>query len=257
MRIQPENLKRALGATVAVLAILLAIFALTPGEWQAKLQSWTAIFSLMRVSPLAAFSLVLALVALGALVTTRARSRQELRLWRTRADWWNAELPDVIARADEITFIDMYQGAKPVFWDTLINRLKERRPFALTLLDLKRGDPALDQSLAMNYVKQDVIATDIARMKNLMALAAQNDKRVSFGYWDGLSQGPLVIWKVGEKEYAAAGFWQQVQNNTDITPWVVTERGYLFASLRQHRERVLQAATARNEVYSSEAGIAD
>ena len=238
--------------SLGIAAFLLGVLSLTPGEWREKMAAWIAALPFNTYSPALLYALaVTSVVALVYLYVNSLRKRQEARCWRTRAQWWDSELPRLIAASEEMTIIDMYQGPKTVFWSSLENRLKSPRPFKLTVLDLATSDVHLAASLKMNAVKQDVIATDIVQMTHLAEIGAQHDKSVTFGFWDGLNHGPLVFWKTRRREYAASGFWQQIRGSTDTSPWIVTERGPLFESFTQHRDSILRGAKIQDNPCSS------
>jgi hypothetical protein len=69
-----------------------------------------------------------------------------------------------------------------------------------------------------------------------------SNKNLEFYFWEGPSPGPLVAWTINGKERIALGFWMHLKEATDLTPYVIVERGSLFDALKRHYESMIDEA---------------
>jgi hypothetical protein len=239
---------------LTIVALVVAIMALTPEEWRVKIPAWLP-FLRPADSSLLAIALVVAMVASGFCLW----SRQQVVLWPTRKQWWDNRLSAAIQASGKLVVIDSYQSSKHQFWASIEERLHRDEPFHFIILDLAKTDPMLVHCVNTSLAGASVLDIDARAIKHLLQI--RNDagkggnKTIEFGYWTGESQGPLVAWTIKGKETIAAGLWQQVDGNTDLSPWLVTRRGPLFQSLKRHYETLIHRARVANNVHSSIAAL--
>ncbi|MBV9770866.1 MAG: hypothetical protein JOZ32_14935, partial [Bryobacterales bacterium] len=246
-----KTLASVLQWVLGILALAIAVLSLSPSEWKQKLLIWSALVHLTN----SVILLMMTLVVAASAVNLYLSSRQQVVVWRTRKKWWDTKLLPIIQVCEKLVIVDSYQGSKHQFWTSIENRLKEDRPFHFVLLDLAKGDPMLAYCMDTSMVHSAVADIDLKAIERLLkerdASGKGGNKTIEFGYWTGESQGPLVSWTINGRETIAAGLWQQVNGNTDLSPWLVSKRGPIFESLKQHRECLLHKAKARGSVHSS------
>ncbi len=237
--------------SLAIIGVVLAALALTPAEWNQKLALWSVELHRFKFSGLDAVLGVVA--ALSLLLFLRAKL--EIVIWPTRKAWWDAKLPHIIATCDKLVVLDSYQGSKHEFWTALDRRMEAEGPFHFVMLDLAKDDPLLAYCADTSAVPADVIDIDVQSFGRLWKKRNESskggNKTVEFGYWTGESQGPLVAWTTRGNETIAAGLWQQVDGNTDLSPWLVVKRGPLFASFKSHYECLLHKTQGGGRLHSS------
>jgi hypothetical protein len=241
---------------LGILALVVTLLALTPTEWKQKLSIWSSVVHPANASLLlAAAPLAIAAFTLG----LYSRSRQQIVVWPTRKKWWDTRLPSIISACETLVVIDSYQGSKHQFWAALEKRVRDEAPFHFIMLDLAKGDPMLPYCVDTSLAHATVVDIDLRAIQRLFQVRASagkgGNKTIEFGYWTGESQGPLVAWTIKRKEVIAFGLWQQVEGNTDLSPWLVSRRGPLFGSLKQHYESLLHKAKAAGNLHSSEAAL--
>ena len=235
---------------IAIVAFVATILAVTPDEWKVKLTQWAPVLSILN-GPLLAIALIAGALAAGFCLW----SRQQVVVWPTRKEWWDRKLAAAIRASEKLVVIDSYQSSKHQFWASIEERLHQDEPLHFILLDLARTDPMLAHCVNTSLADTSVLDIDVKAIRKLIQIRNESgkggNKTIEFGYWSGESQGPLVVWTVKGKETIAAGLWQQVEGNTDLSPWLVTRRGPLFRSLKRHYENLIHKARVANNVHSS------
>jgi len=236
---------------LAILGLLATALALTPAEWNQKLALWSVEFQRFKFSGLDLVFGAAAALSLALFV----RKKLEITIWPTRKAWWDAKLPNIIATCDKLVVLDSYQGSKHEFWTALDKRMEAEGPFHFVMLDLAKDDPLFAYCADTSAVPADVVDIDVQSFVRLWKKRNESskggNKTVEFGFWEGESQGPLVAWTSRGNETIAAGLWQQVDGNTDLSPWLVVKRGALFASFKSHYECLLKKAQAGDRLHSS------
>ena len=128
------------------------------------------------------------------------------------------------------------------FWPPLLKRMTDGRPLHLVIMFRKPGDSFLEDCFTVSEGDRKALDSDSRNIKKLKeASDIDSTKTFHFCYWNGISQGPLVVWRKPRetKETIAMGLWQQVPGSTDRSPWFVTVEGPLYDSLKQHYEKIL------------------
>lgn len=238
----------------AIVGVMVTVMGLTPDEWTAKLPAWLAFFHLAN-GPLLAIVLCWGIVIGGFCLW----SRQQIVIWPTRKEWWDKKLAAAIQASEKLIVIDSYQSSKHQFWASIEARLQRDEAFHFIILDLARTDPLLSHCVNTSLADITVLDIDAKAIERLFQTRNKSsnggNKTIEYGYWTGESQGPLVAWTIKGKETIAAGLWQQVDGNTDLSPWLITRRGPLFQSLQKHYQTLIGKARASNNVHSSVARL--
>jgi hypothetical protein len=236
-------MKNVLQYVITAIGLFAAILALQPDEWSKKLQSW---FHLVYLPKKELWSLVFVCVVLFVFLIILYHSKQKLTVWSTRKSWWDKNLSRIIFRAEKLILVDSYQGSKHEFWDLIERRICQDAPFHLIMLDLSKDNPMLKHCIETSRASEYVLDLDEQAIKRLVKKRNQlengGNKTIEFGYWDKESQGPLVAWIINGKETIAAGLWQQVAGNTDLSPWLISCKGPVFKSLKSHYETLIRDA---------------
>lgn len=81
------------------------------------------------------------------------------------------------------------------------------------------------------------------------------NKKLEFLYWTGIAPGPLLAWTTRGKETIALGFWVQLKEATELTPFLIVKRGPLFDALKKHYENVIARSQRLESVAPSPANV--
>ncbi len=171
--------------------------------------------------------------------------------FNTRREYWHAHIKTIIKDCSELLVLDSFQGYKQAFWQALEVRLRSAEPFSLIYLILREGDPFLKLCLEAIGCSPSVTLVDIEHLERLkMLLDAsphKSNKKIEFLYWHGVSPGPILSWKIKDREQLGLGFWVNLEEATDGTPWIVLDQGPLFECLKRHCAEIVARARQRTD----------
>lgn len=247
--------EKVINYLLLIIGLLAAIMALKPEEWKPNILKWLSLLSASNVDWITVLLVCILLTA----VLYYYRKKKEVTVWKQRKEWWNKKIPKIVAGSEKLVVVDSYQGSKHEFWTSLEKRINEDRPFHFVMLDLGKDDEMLEHCMETSGVTEEV--SDIDRSAILRLISKRDESRkgdnktIEFGYWRGIIQGPLVAWTIKGKEIIAAGLWQQVEGSTDFSPWIVSETGPLYDSLKANYESLIRDARKNSRICSDATSI--
>jgi hypothetical protein len=171
--------------------------------------------------------------------------------FNTRREYWHDHIQTIIKDCDQLLVLDSFHGYKQAFWQALEARVSNARPFEMIYLILREGDPLLALCLDSIGCTPSVTLVDIEhleRIKKLLdASPHKSNKKLEFLYWRGVSPGPILAWKIKDREQLGLGFWVNLEEATDGTPWIVLDQGPLFECLKLHCAKIVANARQRTD----------
>jgi hypothetical protein len=169
--------------------------------------------------------------------------------FNTRKEYWHNHIKRIIKESDQLLAMDSFQGYKQAFWQALEARVSSAEPFELTYLILREGDPFLRLCLDGIGCDPRVTLLDIQHLERLKKLVDasphKSNKKLEFLYWQGISPGPILAWRIKDREQLGLGFWVNLEEATDDTPWIVVDQGPLFECLKRHCAEIVARARQR------------
>jgi len=226
-----ETIKYLLG----IIALIAGILTLSPDQWKRQLSAWIGFLPFTSPDWRTAFFIAVIL----SLSLWHYQRRRELQIWPTRKQWWDKKLPQIISKCEKLIVITSYESSKHEFWTELGKRFERRDSFHFIMLTLPESDPFLKYCIDVTEVPKDAVTEiDKKAIKDLIAKRNTSphasNKTIEHGHWEGISQGPMLVWTIKGKETIATGLWQQIPGSTDLSPWLVTQRGRIYESLKEH-----------------------
>jgi hypothetical protein len=171
--------------------------------------------------------------------------------YNTRREYWHEHISSIVKDCDELLVLDSFQGYKQMFWQALESRVASPKPFELVYLILREGDPFLRLCLDRIGCSPSVTLVDIEHLERVKkvvdASPHKENKKLEFLYWQGTSPGPILSWKIKGREQLGLGFWVNLKEATDDTPWIVLDQGPLFECLQRHCAEIVTHARQKTE----------
>ena len=243
--------KQLVGIIVAILALIVAIVALHPTQWINRLSAWIGLLNFTDINWLN----ILFISVIFSLALWLYRLKQIVRVWTTRKEWWDNKLPKIIEKCEKLILITSYESTKHPFWTALQKRFQEEKEFHFIMLMLAEDNPFMKYCTDVTGAPSNAVTeadkkaiTDLINIRNNSSYSA--NKTIEYGYWEGISQGPMLIWTVKDREVIATGFWQQIPGSTDLSPWLVTRGGPVYKSLKGHYELLINKIRQKKGIIS-------